>query len=136
MGGEVDTAKIEKVVKQAVELHQAKCPAVRAVGDALQAFANQQREDMQALRDLINEKDTKWLATFQDTRIDLVRGDAEFKEHERRIKVVESKAETNETAIASAKQKALVSIIKVLIIFSAGSGVGAGVLQAIKVIFN
>ena len=136
MVGDVDTAKIEKVVATAVELHQAKCPAVRAVGDALQALAAQQREDNQALRDLVNEKDAKWLQTFQQTRIDLVKGDQHFKEHDRRITVVENKSEANQTSIETAKTKAMVTVIKILLIFGAGSGVGAGLFKALQAVFK
>jgi hypothetical protein len=114
--GDIETARVERIVERAVELHQARCPAVRAVGDALKDMV-----------DAVHAVKSEMLQAFAETNARMVRGEGVFALHQQRIESVERSLDDikkNQTSLTG-------SIIRLLIAMLAGGGFGAAVVNLI-----
>ena len=126
--GDVDTDLVEKVVARSIALHQAQCPSVKAVGEALRDLDKAQQQRHEAVMQQLREQEIRF-----------VEGGFKFNEHDRRLGQVEAETETCKSGLGALKEarlheqnSMLRTLVKVLLIFLAGSGVGAGTIQLIN----
>jgi len=125
MPDDIDTEKIKRIVEDQIDLHAAKCPAVKAFGDAVRAMEeNQQKRHEESL------------AEYHKTEMKMLEGSYRMREHSRRIAQVEDGVVANGGAIQkiadtinTTKTGVLLVVIKWLGLVILCGGCGAGTLK-------
>lgn len=154
MGAEIDTEKVRRIVAETVALHQAQCPAVKDVAKALQAHKDSTSAEIQGLRGDLQRQHEENLKAYHETEKALLKGDAEFKEHGRRIAVVEAatepvadngrrigavenvtrhiteEIEAHKESVTKMKDRVLVGLLKIVVYLVLGGSGTAAILQA------
>jgi len=135
---EIDTEKVKRIVAEAVQLHRAECPAVKAVADALQSHKEETTAAISGLRNDLRDQHEENLKAYHETEKQLIKGDAEFKSHEQRLGAVENvtrhitnEIEAHKQSVSNAKTKVIVGLLKVVVYLAVGGGGTAAILQAL-----